>query len=62
MPLLDKGDAGSNVKVILLLNTLFYKKNSVDPDGILHFAASHLGLHCLVMNLGRYPYRAQKCS
>ena len=30
--------------------------NSVDPDQTLHFAASDLGLHCLLMPVCLNPY------
>ena len=32
---------------ISMSEDLFYLTNSVDPDEMQHYAASHLGLHCL---------------
>ena len=29
------------------LNVFYYDANSVNPDEITHFVASHLGLYCL---------------
>ena len=37
-------------KLFWLLNIAFTKANSAGPDEMLHFAASHLGLHCLLMS------------
>ena len=34
----------------------FYLENSVDPDEMPHYAAFHLGLHCL----SKYPFRGFK--
>ena len=38
--------------------------NSVDPDEMLHSAASHLGLHCLLRPVGpnRYDIVKESCS
>ena len=38
---------------ILLSEDIFTFTNSVDPDEIQHYAAFHLGLHCLQKNLFR---------
>ena len=34
-------------KCIILSENLFTFTNSVDPDEMQHYAAFHLGLHCL---------------
>ena len=37
-----------NTLYLFLSEDLFYlKKNSVDPDEMLHYGALHLGFHCL---------------
>ena len=36
--------------LLLYFAQKFLKANSVDPDQMLHFAASDLGLHCLYMS------------
>ena len=33
--------------IVLSLRIVFTLTNSVDPDEMLHYAAFHLGLHCL---------------
>ena len=39
--------------VFLSLKIDFVLANSADPDEMLHYAAFHLGLHCLP----KYPFR-----
>ena len=48
--------SGYNLKkyCILLSEYLFTFTNSVDPDEMQHFAAFHLGLHCLQKYLFRF--------
>ena len=44
------GVSGYNCKkniVLFYLKILFTLTNSVDPDEMQHYAAFHLGLHCL---------------
>ena len=36
-----------NYDALLSLNIVFIFANSADPDEMLHYAAFHLGLHCL---------------
>ena len=36
-----------NYMVNLILKTVLTSARSVDPDEMSHFAAIHLGLHCL---------------
>ena len=38
----------------LCLKVAEWVANSVDPDEMPHFAASHLGLHCLLRPLAKY--------
>ena len=46
---------GSHVTIsILSLKIALFLANSVDPDEMPHFAAFHLGLHCLL----KYPFRS----
>ena len=45
-----------NYFIVLFLRTFFYLENSVDPDEMPHYAAFHLGLHCL----SKYPFRGFK--
>ena len=43
-------------KIFIVFHSLkidFVLTNSVDPDEMLHFAAFHLGLHCLPLNPSR---------
>ena len=40
------------------LNIAFIIANSADPDGMQHYAAFHLGLHCLP----NYPLYIQKVN
>ena len=42
-----KNDVFLSLKVVLIL------PNSTDPDEMQHYAAFHLGLHCL----SKYPFR-----
>ena len=42
-----------NYDVFLSLRIVFTLTNSVDPDEMPHYAAFHLGLHCL----SKYPFR-----
>ena len=44
---------GSQVDVFLPLKVVLILANSADPDEIQHYAAFHLGLHCLPI----YPFR-----
>ena len=37
----------SHNNVFLLLKIVFAISNSLDPDEMPHYAAFHLGLHCL---------------
>ena len=37
-------------KIVWLLNRGFMMENDVDFDDMLHFVASHLGLHCLLLS------------
>ena len=37
----------SNKIVFLSMKIVFVLTNSADPDGMRHYAAFHLGLHCL---------------
>ena len=39
-------------KDVFCLNMLFTLTNVVDPDEMLHYAAFHLGDHCLL----KYPF------
>ena len=39
----------------MYLMIIFNLKNSADPDGMQHFVALHLGLHCLT----KYSFRSQ---
>ena len=41
-----------NIYCIILSEDLFTCTNSVDPDEMHHYAAFHLGLHCLQ----KYPF------
>ena len=45
--------------VSLLLKIRFVVANIVDPDEMLHYAAFHLGLHCLLMYIFRSLQYAQ---
>ena len=42
-----------NNDVFLSLKVIVISTNSADPDEIQHYAAFHLGLHCLL----KYPSR-----
>ena len=42
-----------NYSVFLSLKVVLILANSVDPDEMQHYAAFHLGLHCLP----KYPFR-----
>ena len=44
--------------MFLSLKIVFVLANSTDPDEMLHYAAFHLGLHCLQ----KYPYRGFQSS
>ena len=39
--------------VFMFLNVVLTLANSTDPDEMQHYAAFHLGLHCLP----KYPFR-----
>ena len=43
---------------LLSLEIVLILANSVDPDEMPHYAAFHLGLHCLP----KYPFRGFKCT
>ena len=47
--------------VFLSLQTNFVLSNSADPDEILHYAAFHLGLHCLPSTHRAHPVTSH-CS
>ena len=43
--------AGREQNKFLSLKIVFIFANSADPDEMPHYAAFHLGLHCLPINL-----------
>ena len=47
------GFTGPNFYVFLSLKTVLTSAKSADPDEMQHYAAFHLGLHCL----SKYPFR-----
>ena len=45
-----------NNDVFMFLKVVLILENSADPDEMQHYAAIHLGLHCLPT----YPFRGSK--
>ena len=46
----------AKIIVLLSLKIDFVSANSADPDVMLHYAAFHLGTHCL----SKYPFRVSR--